>query len=75
MAAHAIKQDCRGEKKGVPMTKNSSKLQMWAWMLALSVLGLGTSAAFAQAPSAAAGSSVVSGQTGAPADITKLTGV
>ena len=60
MAAHAIKRNCRMEKKGVPMTKTFKKLHTWTWLLALPLLAMGTSAAFAQRQPAAAESGFVS---------------
>ena len=62
------------KKKGVPMTKNSKKLRMWVWLLALPLLQLGSGVAFAQKQPAAAESMSASGQAAAQSDYSTVTG-
>jgi DmsE family decaheme c-type cytochrome len=63
------------EEKGVPMTKTVRKPYVWVCLLALPLLSMGASIAFAQTQPAAIVSSATSGQAAAPANTSELTGV
>lgn len=75
MSVHAMRHARHMEKKGVPMTENFKKHQMWIWLSILLLFQMGSGLAFARTESAAAGSPAASGQAAAQTDTTNLKGV